>query len=172
MKRGVFAGAKLLLTTPFISAPMGITQIFLFIKASGMQTRTVSDVHGGRCHEFELIPRQREAQMNLTVESGCRCVSGSQSRCFPRANQRHYAAGEEACRQKTCRAAGPHGARADRRMKQQFQGQIDGLKSDLATKDAQLQQAQQTAADAQAAAAKAEADAQRSSRRPPRIRQP
>jgi hypothetical protein len=44
-------------------------------------------------------------------------------------------------------------------MKQQFQGEIDGLKSDLATKDEQLKQAQQTAADAQAAAAKAEADA-------------
>src|SRR3984885_13071806 len=44
-------------------------------------------------------------------------------------------------------------------MKQQFQGEIDGLKADLATKDEQLKQAQQTAADAQAAAAKAEADA-------------
>jgi hypothetical protein len=42
-------------------------------------------------------------------------------------------------------------------LRQEFQGQIDGLKSDLATKDAQLKQAQQTAADAQAAAAKAQA---------------
>jgi hypothetical protein len=39
------------------------------------------------------------------------------------------------------------------------QGQIDGLKSDLAAKDAALKQAQQAAADAQAAAAKAEQDA-------------
>jgi Skp family chaperone for outer membrane proteins len=44
-------------------------------------------------------------------------------------------------------------------LRQEFQGQIDGLKSDLATKDAQLKQAQQTATDAQAAAQKAEADA-------------
>jgi len=44
-------------------------------------------------------------------------------------------------------------------LRQEFQGQIDSLKSDLATKDAQLKQAQQTAVDAQAAAAKAEADA-------------
>ena len=44
-------------------------------------------------------------------------------------------------------------------LRQEFQGQIDSLKSDLATKDAQLKQAQQTASDAQAAAAKAEADA-------------
>ena len=39
-------------------------------------------------------------------------------------------------------------------LRQEFQGQIDGLKSDLAAKDAQLKQAQQTAADAQAAATK------------------
>jgi Skp family chaperone for outer membrane proteins len=44
-------------------------------------------------------------------------------------------------------------------LRQEFQGQIDGLKSDLAAKDAQLRQAQQSATDAQAAAAKAEADA-------------
>ena len=41
-------------------------------------------------------------------------------------------------------------------LRQEFQGQIDGLKTDLATKDAALKQAQQSAADAQAAAAKAE----------------
>jgi hypothetical protein len=44
-------------------------------------------------------------------------------------------------------------------LRQEFQSQIDSLKSDLANKDAQLKQAQQTAADAQAAAAKAETDA-------------
>ena len=44
-------------------------------------------------------------------------------------------------------------------LRQELQGQIDSLKSDLADKDAQLKQAQQQAADAQAAAAKAEADA-------------
>jgi Skp family chaperone for outer membrane proteins len=44
-------------------------------------------------------------------------------------------------------------------LRQEFQGQIDSLKSDLAAKDVQLKQAQQAAADAQAAAAKAEADA-------------
>jgi len=44
-------------------------------------------------------------------------------------------------------------------LKQEMQGQIDALKSDLAAKDAELQQAKQAAADAQAAAAKAEADA-------------
>jgi hypothetical protein len=42
-------------------------------------------------------------------------------------------------------------------LRQQMQSQIDTLKSDLSGKDAQLQQAQQAAADAQAAAAKAQA---------------
>jgi Skp family chaperone for outer membrane proteins len=44
-------------------------------------------------------------------------------------------------------------------LRQEFQGQIDGLKSNLADKDAQLKQAQQAAADAQAAAARAQAAA-------------
>lgn len=44
-------------------------------------------------------------------------------------------------------------------LRQEFQGQIDTLKSDLATKDSQLKQAQQAAADAQASANKAEAAA-------------
>ena len=45
-------------------------------------------------------------------------------------------------------------------LRSELQTQIDSLKSDLATKDAQLRQAQQDAADARAAANKAEADAQ------------
>ena len=44
-------------------------------------------------------------------------------------------------------------------LRKEFQGQIDGLKGDLAAKDTQLQQAKQAAAEAQAAAQKAEADA-------------
>lgn len=44
-------------------------------------------------------------------------------------------------------------------LRREFQSQIDGLKSNLAEKDAQLKQAQQAAAEAQAAAAKAQAAA-------------
>ena len=44
-------------------------------------------------------------------------------------------------------------------LRQEFQGQIDNLKTDLATKDSELRQAQQAAADAQAAAQKAQAAA-------------
>ncbi len=45
-------------------------------------------------------------------------------------------------------------------LRTEFQTQIDSLKSDLSAKDAQLQKAEQDAADARAAATKAEADAQ------------
>ena len=44
-------------------------------------------------------------------------------------------------------------------LRQDLEGQINSLKTDLATKDEQLQKAQQAAADAQAAAAKAQAAA-------------
>ena len=44
-------------------------------------------------------------------------------------------------------------------LRREFQGQIDGLKNDLAAKDAALQKAQQAAADAQASAARAQAAA-------------
>jgi hypothetical protein len=44
-------------------------------------------------------------------------------------------------------------------LRNEMQGQIDGLKNSLADKDAQLQRAQQAAADAQAAASRAEAAA-------------
>jgi len=44
-------------------------------------------------------------------------------------------------------------------LKQELEGEINGLKADLAAKDAQLKQAQQAAADAQAAADKAQAAA-------------
>lgn len=63
------------------------------------------------------------------------------------------------------RAAKPKGPTVEEQiqsLRQEMQGQIDGLKSNLADKDAQLKQAQQAAADAQAAAARAQqaADAQ------------
>lgn len=45
-------------------------------------------------------------------------------------------------------------------LRTEMQTQIDSLRNDLSTKDAQLRQAQQDAADARAAASKAEADAQ------------
>ncbi len=60
----------------------------------------------------------------------------------------------------TRKAATPPGPTVEEQiqsLRQEFQGQIDGLKGNLADKDAQLKQAQQAAADAQAAAAKAQA---------------
>ena len=52
--------------------------------------------------------------------------------------------------------AGPTVEEQIQSLRREMQGQIDGLKSNLADKDAQLKQAQQAAADAQAAAAKAQ----------------
>jgi hypothetical protein len=63
------------------------------------------------------------------------------------------------------RAAKPKGPTVEEQiqaLRQEMQGQIDGLKTTLSEKDTQLRQAQQSAADAQAAAARAQqaADAQ------------
>jgi hypothetical protein len=62
----------------------------------------------------------------------------------------------------TRKAATPPGPTVEEQiqaLRQDFQGQIDSLKSNLADKDVQLKQAQQAAADAQAAAARAQAAA-------------
>jgi hypothetical protein len=65
-------------------------------------------------------------------------------------------------KKKAAKPKGPSVEDQIQSLRQEMQGQIDGLKKDLADKDAQLKQAQQAAADAQAAAAKAQqaADAQ------------
>jgi Skp family chaperone for outer membrane proteins len=60
---------------------------------------------------------------------------------------------------KTAVPKGPTVEEQIQSLRQDLEGQINGLKSDLAAKDAQLKQAQQAAADAQAAAAKAQAAA-------------
>lgn len=76
-----------------------------------------------------------------------------------------YANGQTPAAQKhvaTRKAKTPPGPTVEEQiqsLRQEFQGQIDSLKSSLADKDAQVKQAQQEAADAQAAAAKAQAAA-------------
>ncbi len=60
---------------------------------------------------------------------------------------------------KTAKTPAPTIAEQIKALKDELEGQINGLKNDLAVKDAQLQKAQQAAADAQAAAVKAEAAA-------------
>ena len=60
---------------------------------------------------------------------------------------------------KTAKAPAPTVAEQIQALKEELEGQINSLKTDLAVKDAQLQKAQQAAADAQAAAARAEAAA-------------
>jgi Skp family chaperone for outer membrane proteins len=139
---------------------MGISQIFHFINASGMQKRSAFDVHVGADNFQHNSVRKREAQMKLTVKAAAIAflaaglvVSYAQTSGSTPPAKKHAAA------RKPAAPAGPTVQEQIDQMKQQFQGEIDGLKADLATKDEQLKQAQQTAADAQAAAAKAEADA-------------
>jgi hypothetical protein len=139
---------------------MGMPQIFQFIIAPGMQKWSVSDVHEGAAnfqHDYSM--RKREAQMKLTVKAAAIAflaaglvVSYAQTSGTTPPAKKHVA-------KKPVVPAGPTVQQQIDDMKQQFQGEIDGLKADLAAKDEQLKQAQQTAADAQAAAAKAEADA-------------
>ncbi|HEY3704392.1 MAG TPA: hypothetical protein VGL22_04975 [Terracidiphilus sp.] len=76
------------------------------------------------------------------------CVAGSS-----------YASDATPPAKKTHRKAAPKGPSVDdqiQSLRQDLQNQINELKSDLASKDAQLKQAQQQAADAQAAAARAQ----------------
>jgi Skp family chaperone for outer membrane proteins len=139
---------------------MGIPQIFLFINASGMQKWPASAVHVGAANFQHNSMRKREAQMKLTVKAAAVAflaaglvVSYAQTSGTTPPAKKHVAS------KKPAAPAGPTVQQQIDDMKQQFQGEIDGLKADLATKDEQLKQAQQAAADAQAAAAKAEADA-------------
>ena len=125
-----------------------------------MQKWNASSVHGGAATFQHESMRKREAQMKLTVKAAAIAflaaslvVSYAQTSGTTPPAKKHVAA------KKPAGPAGPTVQQQIDDMKQQFQGEIDGLKSDLATKDEQLKQAQQTAADAQAAAAKAEADA-------------
>jgi Skp family chaperone for outer membrane proteins len=138
---------------------MGIPQIFQFINASGMQKSSAAVLHVGADTFQHNSMRKREAQMKLTVRAAAIAflaagvvVSYAQTSGSTPPAKKHAAA-------KPAAPAGPTVQEQIDQMKQQFQGEIDGLKADLATKDEQLKQAQQTAADAQAAAAKAEADA-------------
>jgi Skp family chaperone for outer membrane proteins len=139
---------------------MGIPQIIQFFNASGMQKWNASALHGGAATFQHESMRKREAQMKLTVKAAAIAflaaglvVSYAQTSGTTPPARKHAAAKKPAV------PAGPTVQQQIDDMKQQFQGEIDGLKSDLATKDEQLKQAQQAAADAQAAAAKAEADA-------------
>jgi len=124
-----------------------------------MQKRSASFVHEDAANFQHDSMRKREAQMKLKVKAAAVAflaaglvVSYAQTSGSTPPAKKHVA-------KKPAVPAGPTVQQQIDEMKQQFQGEIDGLKADLATRDEQLKQAQQTAADAQATAAKAEADA-------------
>jgi Skp family chaperone for outer membrane proteins len=138
---------------------MGIPQIIQFFNASGMQKWNASALHGDAATFQHESMRKREAQMKLTVKAAAIAflaaglvVSHAQTSGTTPPAKKHVA-------KKPAVPAGPTVQQQIDDMRTEFQGEINGLKSDLATKDEQLKQAQQAAADAQAAAAKAEADA-------------
>src|SRR5580693_1665457 len=110
---------------------MGVTQIFLFINASGMRKRIVSNVHGGAATNRTSIQRKREAQMKLTVKAAAVAflaaglvVSYAQTSGSTPAAKKHAA-------KKPVVPAGPTVQQQIDDMKQRFQGEIDGLKADL-----------------------------------------
>jgi len=119
-----------------------------------MQKWIASSMHGGAATFQHESMRKREAQMKLTVKAAAIAfLAASLVVSYAQTS------GTTPPAKKPAAPAGPTVQQQIDDMKQQFQGEIDGLKSDLAAKDEQLKQAQQTAADAQTAAAKAEADA-------------
>jgi len=98
--------------------------------------------------------------MNLTLNAAAAAIlAASLVVSYAQTSGANPPAKKHAAAKKPAAPAGPTVQQQIDDMKQQFQGEIDGLKADLATKDEQLKQAQQTATEAQAAAAKAEADA-------------
>ncbi len=125
-----------------------------------MQKWNASSVHAGAATFQHESMRKREAQMKLTVKAAAVAfLAASLVVSYAQTSGTMPPAKKHAAAKKPAAPAGPTVQQQIDEMKQQFQGEIDGLKSDLATKDEQLKQAQQAAADAQAAAAKAEADA-------------
>jgi hypothetical protein len=137
----------------------GIPQIFQFIHAPEVHERVAFAVYAGAANFQPDSKSKREARMKLTVKSAAAAllaaslvVSYAQTGSSKAPAKKHAAARKA--------PAGPTVEEQIQSLRTEFQGQIDSLKADLATKDEQLKQAQQTATDAQAAAAKAEADAQ------------
>ena len=124
-----------------------------------MQGRSAPLVYAGDV-TFQPTPiEKREASMKFTVNRAASVLLAASLVVI----SSHASAQTETTKHTTARRAhkeeGPSVEEQINALRQEMQTQIDGLKSDLATKDEQLKQAQQAAADAQAAAAKAQAAA-------------
>jgi len=139
---------------------MGIPQIIQFFNASGMQKWNASSMYGDAATFQHESMRKREAQMKLTVKAAAIAfLAAGLVVAYAQTSGTTPPARKHAAAKKPAVPAGPTVQQQIDEMRTEFQGEINGLKSDLAAKDHQLKQAQQAAADAQAAAAKAEADA-------------
>ncbi len=107
-----------------------------------------------------LIREDRRGPMNFKLKTAAAAIlAASLVVSYASASGQTPSAKKHVATKKAKTPPGPTVEEQIQSLRQEFQGQIDGLKSNLADKDAQLKQAQQAAADAQAAAAKAQAAA-------------
>jgi Skp family chaperone for outer membrane proteins len=94
--------------------------------------------------------------MNFTLKTAVAAILAVSLSSYAYAGDPPAPAKKHAATRKTAKPKGPTVEEQIQSLRQDMETQINGLKSDLAAKDAQLKQAQQAAADAQTAAAKAQ----------------
>jgi hypothetical protein len=99
--------------------------------------------------------------MNFTIKTVAVAIMavGLAGTCVLASGQDTMAPKKQSVKKKAKTPPGPTVEEQIQTLRQEMQGQIDGLKTDLATKDEQLKAAQQAAANAQAAADRANAAA-------------
>jgi Skp family chaperone for outer membrane proteins len=117
----------------------------------------------GSAKQTTSIHEDKRGAMNLRLKAAVAAIlAASLVSTFTYASDATPPAKKHSTAKKAAKPKGPTVEEQIQSLRQEMQGQIDGLKTNLADKDAQLKQAQQAAADAQAAAAKAQqaADAQ------------
>jgi hypothetical protein len=135
----------------------------------GMRELKVLDLQSERGHDSIRFERKMRGPMKFrhTIAAAamlavCAVLSYGQAATSTPPVKKHHAAAKAKTPaavevKKTREPAPPSVEDQIQALRQEFQGQIDSLKTNLADKDAQLKMAQQAAADAQAAAAKAQA---------------
>lgn len=111
-----------------------------------------------RTHRCRILFREERGSMNSRLKAAATAILAANLMVSPGfASDAAPPAKKHPVRKKAPK--GPTVEEQIQALRQEMEGQINGLKQDLASRDAQLRQAQQAAADAQAAAAKAQAAA-------------
>src|SRR5271166_152348 len=126
-----------------------------------MQETGARRAHAGTATIPERIQTNREAQMKRTLYAAAAAIlAASLVVSHAQTSGSMAPAKKHAPVRKPAAPPAPSVADQIQALRTEMQTQIDSLRNDLSSKDAQLRQAQQDAADARAAANKAEADAQ------------